>query len=213
MSTNDTLITKVAPVSRLKGRLILPGDKSISHRGLLFGALAEGRTELTGLSGGGDVRSTGSCLKQLGVKIETMGDKTIVHGVGLRGFKESAGEPLDCGNSGSTMRMFMGFLSGQRFSSTLVGDESLSRRPMARVAEPLLKMGARIEMTRGSYAPVTVQGMGTLNPIDYELKVASAQVKSACLLAALYAEGTTRISGSSAAAITRNGSFHISAFP
>ena len=185
----------VSPCQRVHGHLVVPGDKSISHRGLLFGALAHGRTEVRGLSGGEDVHSTARCLRDLGIVItERAADCVWVDGQGLRGFKAPTA-PLDCGNSGTTTRLFMGFLSGQSFDTVLTGDASLSQRPMNRVAQPLTAMGARFTLTEGKHAPVTIHGQGRLRAADINLEVASAQVKSAVLLAGLYAEGTTRLGG------------------
>jgi len=186
--------TKIDPVTRLEGSPVIPGDKSISHRAQLFAALAEGRSEIVGLSNGEDVTSTRECLKAMGVKFEGENGSYFVDGVGLRGLKASA-KPLDCGNSGSTIRMLMGILAGQTFSSTLIGDESLSKRPMGRVADPLREMGAHIDLTLGKFCPMTVAGRGKLKAMTHDLKVASAQVKSAIILAALYADGETKLTG------------------
>lgn len=185
---------QISPVRSFAGTPEIPGDKSISHRAQLFGALAVGRTEITGISGGEDVTSTRRCLTALGVRFEEKENTLIVKGLGLRGFRAPLAQ-LDCGNSGSTIRMLMGILAGQSFKATLFGDESLSRRPMSRVAEPLRLMGAQINLSRESFTPVTIDGVGELNAIDYSLKVASAQVKSAILFAALYAQGETKLTG------------------
>ena len=170
----------------------MPGDKSISHRALVLGALAAGRTTIRGLAPGGDCRSTRACLSALGVGIgETRGpDGTVWHveGRGLGGLLPPS-NPLDAGNSGTTARFLMGVLAGHRFAATLTGDASLSRRPMTRVAEPLRLMGARIDTTAGCL-PATVAGSG-LRGLTYEMPVPSAQVKSAVLLAGLHAEGET----------------------
>ncbi len=183
----------VQPISRLRGKPKLPGDKSISHRALIFGALAEGRTEITNILEGGDVHSTADCLKRLGIVIEKSENKTIVHGVGSRGIRAQA-VALDCGNSGTTIRLLMGVLAGSKVRGTLSGDSSLVRRPMKRVAEPLKQMGAEILLSNGDYAPLTVQG-APLAAIHYDLKVASAQIKSAIILAALSADGLTTLTG------------------
>jgi 3-phosphoshikimate 1-carboxyvinyltransferase len=167
---------------RLRGELRLPGDKSISHRALLLNALAEGTSQIEGLSAGADVASTAGCLRALGVEIEN----GRVHGVGLHGLQPPAG-PLDCGNSGTTMRLIAGVAAGQPFPMTLVGDASLSRRPMDRVAKPLLQMGAQ-----ASTSPLRVRG-GNIHAIEYHPPVASAQVKAALLLAGLWAKGETRV--------------------
>jgi 3-phosphoshikimate 1-carboxyvinyltransferase len=177
----------------LNGRLQVPGDKSISHRGLLFGALAEGETEVLDILISEDVQSTQKCLQALGVQVRHEKNRTVVRGLGRRGLKAPTVD-LDCGNSGTTMRLMMGVLAGHRFSSPMFGDASLSGRPMKRVAEPLALMGARFELSKNNYAPLTVHG-ADLKGIDYELKVASAQIKSAVLLAGLLAEGTTTVRG------------------
>lgn len=177
------MIATVRSPRRLAGEVRLPGDKSISHRALLLNAVADGQARVSGLSSGADVISTAVCLRALGVEVE---DAHVV-GRGLDGLKEPVG-PLDCGNSGTTMRLLAGLLAGRQFRVTLVGDESLSRRPMERVAAPLRLMGARADT-----APLRVGGGGELHGIDYRSPVASAQVKSAILLSALSAEGTTRI--------------------
>ncbi len=169
----------------------LPGDKSISHRLAILGALAEGETELRNFSSSRDCASTLDCLERLGVTVQRDASTIRLRGVGLRGLRAPGGE-LDAGNSGSTMRMLAGVLAGQPFESVLVGDASLSRRPMRRVIEPLTEMGARIEARAGEYAPLRIQG-GRLQPIRYRLPVPSAQVKTAVLLAALFAPGTTMV--------------------
>ena len=168
----------------------MPGDKSISHRALMLNAIAVGRARVTGLSPGADLASTASCLRALGVAIE--GD--LVEGRGLDGLRPPAG-PLDCGNSGTTMRLLAGILAGRPFTTTLVGDESLSGRPMGRVAEPLRLMGARV-----AESPLTIKG-GRLRGIDHRPPVASAQVKSAIILAGLQATGETSVTEPAA---TRN---------
>jgi 3-phosphoshikimate 1-carboxyvinyltransferase len=176
------MLASVEPARALRGGLALPGDKSVSHRSLLLNAIASGEARISGLSGGADVTSTAGCLRAMGVEIEA--DRVI--GVGLRGLQEPRG-PLDCGNSGTTMRLMAGLMAGQPFSTTLIGDESLSKRPMGRVADPLRLMGAEAETD-----PLRIRG-GRLRAIDYRTPVASAQIKSALLLAALFAEGTTTI--------------------
>lgn len=185
----------VSPVSGpLTADLSVPGDKSISHRLLILGALAEGTTEITGLSDSHDVISTLHCLKQLGVDIEVKKPgHVLVRGAGPTSLRPSP-TPLDCGNSGTTLRLLMGVLASRPFSTTLTGDASLQRRPMKRVASPLERMGARISLTSRDRAPLTIEGR-TLKAIDHELPVASSQIKSALLLAGLCAEGTTRLSG------------------
>jgi 3-phosphoshikimate 1-carboxyvinyltransferase len=182
---------KIKPAKGLTGTVQFPGDKSISHRYALLGAIAEGASEIHFFSTSADCQSTLSCLKQLGVKIERKDNVVTIQGAGLGGLRPAA-EPLDAGNSGSTMRMLAGLLAGQPFRSVMVGDASLSRRPMKRVADPLSRMGARIGLREGGLPPLEIEG-GALRPIRYEMPVASAQVKSAVLLAALFAEGETEV--------------------
>jgi 3-phosphoshikimate 1-carboxyvinyltransferase len=177
-------VVEVAPAVSVRGALAVPGDKSISHRALLLGAIADGESRIRGLGRSGDIDATMHVLGQLGVGIVEDGDEVLVQGSGLRALGEPSA-PLDCANAGTLMRLVTGVLAGQRGRFELVGDESLSRRPMERVAEPLREMGARIE-TAGGHAPVVIEG-GELHPIRYELPVASAQVKSAILLAGLFA--------------------------
>jgi len=174
---------------KLKGRITLPGDKSISHRVALIGALASGGSEISNFSTAQDCASTLGCLKQLGVSIQLQDGLLRFAG----GEKLTAPrEPLDCGNSGSTMRILAGVLAGHNFAAELVGDESLSSRPMRRIIEPLEIMGARIESNDGK-PPLKIVGSDRLNPITYQLPVASAQVKSAILFAALFANGRTTV--------------------
>lgn len=174
------------PAVSLRGDLAVPGDKSISHRAVLLGAIAQGRSEARGFGRSQDTLSTVSAVRALGVHVEEEGDTVRVEGVGLRGLR-SPGEPVDCGNAGTLMRLLSGVLAGQDGTFELTGDESLSVRPQERIAEPLRQMGARVSTTDG-HAPLTIEG-GELHPIDYALPVASAQVKSCVLLAGLYAEG------------------------
>ncbi|HEY4560973.1 MAG TPA: 3-phosphoshikimate 1-carboxyvinyltransferase [Lysobacter sp.] len=177
----------------LRGRLRVPGDKSISHRAIMFAALAEGTSRITGFLEGEDTRATARVFEQLGVRIEAPApSERIVHGVGLHGLRAPA-SPLDCGNAGTGMRLLAGLLAGQSFDSVLVGDESLSRRPMRRVTEPLARMGARIQTADGGLPPLRIEGGAALHGIDFDSPVASAQVKSAVLLAGLYAEGRTTV--------------------
>lgn len=180
----------VHPAPGLAGVPALPADKSIAHRAALFAALADGTTEIVGYSDAADPQSTLACLRQLGVEMEEREGSLFVTGRGLDGLKAPA-EPLDCGNSGTTMRLLAGVLATRPWPTTLVGDASLSSRPMGRIANPLRDMGAEVEMTDG-HAPMTVRG-GGLRAITYPLPVASAQVKSAVLLAALGAEGETTV--------------------
>lgn len=181
----------IHPARQLKGRVRVPGDKSISHRALLFNSLAEGTSRIEGFLPSGDCQATLGCLRMLGVKVETLNPTTLlVHGRGLRGFKPPT-QALDCMRSGTTMRLLAGILAAQNFESVLSGDPQLLRRPMRRVTEPLTQMGAVIETANG-YAPLRIFGR-PLRAIEYRLPIASAQVKSALLLAGLYAEGTTII--------------------
>jgi 3-phosphoshikimate 1-carboxyvinyltransferase len=181
----------IKPAKRLRGVLNLPGDKSISHRAALIGALAEGKTRIENFATSADCASTLNCLKQLGISIKQEGTTVLIEGVGLNGLREPK-EKLDCGNSGSTMRMLAGVLAGQNFSSCMIGDESLSKRPMKRIIVPLEMMGAKIEATDG-HAPLRVFGKKPLQPISYETPVASAQVKSCVLLAGFHAKGKTSV--------------------
>lgn len=175
----------------LRGRVRVPGDKSVSHRAVMLGALADGVTSISGFLEGEDTRATARILQQLGVRIETPAEsERIVHGVGLHGLRD-AGKALDCGNAGTGMRLLAGVLAGQAFDSCLIGDASLSRRPMRRVIEPLTAMGARIDAEGDGLPPLRIHGGHVLHGIDYALPVASAQVKSALLLAGLYAHGET----------------------
>jgi 3-phosphoshikimate 1-carboxyvinyltransferase len=183
---------RIGPGGRFSGRIRVPGDKSISHRSVMLGAIARGTTRVTGFLEGADAISTMNVFRQLGVQIEgPEAGRVTVHGAGLDGLRGST-LPLDCGNAGTAMRLLMGLLCGQRFASTLVGDESLSRRPMKRVAEPLAQMGAQIR-TRDGRPPVELMPGSGLSGIDYRMPVASAQVKSAILLAGLYARGLTSV--------------------
>ena len=177
-------------IKSLKGSVTIPGDKSISHRAVMFGSIAKGITEITGFLQGADCLSTISCFSKMGVNIENTGDKVIVHGNGLRGLKAPK-EILDVGNSGTTTRLISGILAGQNFTSVLSGDSSLNKRPMKRIITPLSLMGANISSNEGC-APLTITG-APLKGIDYTSPVSSAQIKSCVLLAGLYAEGTTSV--------------------
>ena len=183
---------RVEPGGEVAGELTVPGDKSISHRSLMLGGIAEGETEITGFLAGEDCLATLRALQALGVRIERPEPQRVrVSGRGMEGLAV-AGAPLDMGNAGTAMRLFMGLLAPQTFDSTLIGDESLMRRPMERVATPLRLMGANIR-TRDGRPPVQIQGIPQMRAIDYALPVASAQVKSAVLLAGLRAFGRTRV--------------------
>lgn len=181
----------VAGGGGLQGEVRVPGDKSVSHRALILGALAEGETVVEGLSSGADVASTRTCLQALGVEITGAPPAVRVLGRGLGGLKAPAGD-LDAGNSGTTMRLLAGVLAGHPFSARFTGDESLTRRPMKRVAEPLRAMGASIALSEAGTAPMTVTG-GALKAIEYAPPMASAQVKSSILLAGLHAKGETAV--------------------
>ena len=191
MSLFGSEMKKIKPAKGLTGTVQFPGDKSISHRYALLGAIAEGASEIHFFSTSADCQSTLSCLKQLGVRIERNDNVVKIEGAGLAGLRPAV-QPLNTGNSGSTMRMLAGVLAGQPFRSVMVGDASLSRRPMRRVADPLARMGARINLREGRLPPIEIEG-GALKPIRYEMPVASAQVKSAVLLAGLFAEGETEV--------------------
>jgi 3-phosphoshikimate 1-carboxyvinyltransferase len=182
---------RVEPAAALVGDVAVPGTKSISHRALLFGAIAEGETEIRNIGWSGDVESSAHALRVLGVQIED-GDVVRVQGVGIRGLRAPE-EPIDCGNAGTLMRLIAGVLAGQDGTFTLTGDESLSSRPMERIAAPLREMGAEVETTDG-HAPMTIRAGRALRPVAYQLPVASAQVKSCVLLAGLYAgDGPTTV--------------------
>jgi len=181
----------IRPARTISGSLEVPGDKSISHRYAMLGSLAEGPSEITRFSAAADCRSTLDCFSRLGVKIDIQGDRVRIAGLGLEGLRRPS-RTLDAGNSGTTMRMLAGILAGQEFRSTLDGDASLRRRPMRRVMDPLAKMGARIHAREGGFAPLKIEGT-RLSPIDYALPVPSAQVKSAVLLAGLFADGVTSV--------------------
>lgn len=182
---------RIAPARRLKGTVRLPGDKSISHRAALIGALAHGQSNLANFSTSHDCTSTLNCLARLGVQIKRIGNHVYVDGVGIGGLSAPK-ETLDCGNSGSTMRMLAGVLAGHSFTSILTGDESLRARPMRRIIEPLEMMGATVESDDG-HPPLRVTGHPPLQPIRFELPVASAQLKTCLLLAGLHADGRTEV--------------------
>jgi len=177
----------------LQGTLTIPGDKSISHRAIMLAALAEGVSQIDGFLEGEDTRATAAIFAQMGVHIQTPTPmQRIVEGVGLHGLKAPE-NVLDCGNAGTGMRLLAGLLAGQAFASTLTGDASLCKRPMRRVTVPLAQMGARIDTAANGTPPLQIYGGQTLHGIHYTLPIASAQVKSALLLAGLYAQGTTSI--------------------
>lgn len=179
------------PTGPLTGRIRVPGDKSISHRALMFAALAVGRSRIEGLLEGEDVLATAAALRMMGAAIAQEGDAWVVDGVGVGGLLEPNG-PLDMGNSGTSARLLMGLLASHGFTASMVGDASLSKRPMGRVTEPLSQMGASFQ-SAGNRLPIIIEGAHPAVPIEYRLPVASAQVKSAVLLAALNTPGTTRV--------------------
>lgn len=186
---------RIQPSSGLHGEIALPGDKSISHRSVLFAAIAEGDTDISGFLTGEDTQNTAKAIQAMGITIDGLGtERLVVHGKGLNGLSEPAGV-LDLGNSGTGMRLLAGLLAGQDFFSVLSGDRYLKKRPMARIVEPLRQMGARIDgRSNGRLAPLAIRGGGnTLRAIEYVSPVASAQVKSAVLLAGLYAAGETSV--------------------
>ncbi len=181
---------KVAPATAVVGHVAVPGDKSVSHRAVLLGAIGEGETRILGFGRSGDTQATVDAVRALGVRVDDVAeDELLVHGAGLRGLRAGS---VDCANAGTLMRLLTGIVAGQDGRFELTGDASLSVRPMERVAAPLRLMGARIETTEG-HAPLVVEGSDALRGIEYELPVASAQVKSAILLAGLNAEGPTTV--------------------
>ncbi len=182
----------VQPGGKLRGRIRVPGDKSISHRSIMLGSLAEGTTEVTGFLEGEDALATLASFRAMGVQIDGPKDgKVTVHGVGMHGLKAPE-EDVYLGNSGTSIRLLSGLLAGQNFASTLTGDKSLSGRPMKRVTDPLAQMGAEIDSNEGK-PPLKIKGGSALKGINYKLPMASAQVKSCVLLAGLYAKGTTTV--------------------
>lgn len=186
------LIFQLEPGGNMSGKIRVPGDKSISHRSIMLGSLADGTTTVEGFLEGEDSLATLQAFKDMGVSIEGPSQgKVTINGVGVDGLSASA-KPLYLGNSGTSMRLLAGLLAGQSFSSVLTGDSSLSHRPMKRVADPLKQMGADISLREGGLAPITINP-ATLHGIDFAMPVASAQVKSCLILASLYIEGETRI--------------------
>ena len=182
---------KIRPAGALNGTLALPGDKSISHRYAMIAAIAEGQSLIRNYSSGADCHSTLGCLRSLGIGMEEQGSEVRIGGRGLAGLCEPASQ-LDAGNSGSTIRMLSGILAAQPFTTRIAGDESLARRPMRRIIGPLESMGARIEARDGQFPPLEIHG-AALHAIDYQLPVASAQVKTCVLFAGIFAEGTTSV--------------------
>jgi len=183
---------KMSQAKRITGEAVVPGDKSISHRAVMFGALAEGTTSISGFLPGADCLSTISCFRRMGIEIEQEGDRVTVHGKGWFGLQEPE-RGLDVGNSGTTIRLMSGILATQPFHCVVEGDESIARRPMRRVVNPLRDMGAKIDGRKnGEFTPLSIRG-GELKGIAYQSPVASAQIKSSILLAGLQAEGTTSV--------------------
>jgi 3-phosphoshikimate 1-carboxyvinyltransferase len=182
---------RIAPAKRIEGSITVAGDKSISHRAAMIAAMADGKTVIRNFASGRDCASTLKCLWQLGVPIEFSGTTVTITGVGKQGFRKPA-DPLDCGNSGTTLRLLAGLLAGQSFESVLTGDESLKQRPMGRIIAPLARMKAML-LSPFNTAPLKMRSRLPLRAIEYEPDVASAQVKSCILLAGLNAEGSTRV--------------------
>ena len=182
----------IPQINGFKGNLQVPGDKSISHRALLIGAIADGVSEIHSCSHAADPLSTLSCIKQLGIQAEEKGNTILLHGKGRRGLQEPSA-PLDAGNSGTTIRLISGILVGQKFHSVLIGDSSLCQRPMMRIIDPLRQMGATIHGTVRNTAPLFIEPVERLHSIQYALPIPSAQVKSALLFAGLFTDGVTTI--------------------
>lgn len=181
---------KIQPAASIHGAIRLPGDKSISHRYAILASIADGTSTLRNFSTGADPHSTLGCVQTLGIAVEKDGTEIKVHGKGMRGY-QAPQQTLDVGNSGSTIRMLSGILAAQPFLSRLAGDASIARRPMKRIMAPLERMGAKVSAVEGTYPPIEIYGTTDLQAIEYELPVASAQVKSCVLFAGLYADGTT----------------------
>ncbi len=181
---------KIKKGKGVRGDVTIPGDKSISHRSIMCASLSEGKSEIYGFLEGEDCLATKLAFKEMGINFETNKDGIIVHGSGLHGLKDPKKE-IYLGNSGTSIRLLSGILSGQKFSSTLIGDESLSSRPMSRIIEPLSLMGANIKSQNSGRPPLKISKSGTLNSINYDLPISSAQVKSCILFASLYSEGKT----------------------
>jgi 3-phosphoshikimate 1-carboxyvinyltransferase len=182
---------RIVPARPISGSVTLPGDKSISHRYALISAIAEGASRIRNYSTGADCHSTLGCVRGLGIEVEESGGDITIHGRGLDGFRVPSAD-LDAGNSGSTIRMLSGILAAQAFRSRIFGDASLSRRPMQRIMQPLAQMGARIQAREDQFPPLEIEGT-RLRPIDYEMPVPSAQVKTCVLFAGLFAEGRTSV--------------------
>jgi len=187
----DDTVT-VTPINRLRGELCVPGDKSISHRAAMLGSLARGESVLENFSSAQDCAATLECCRALGISIGVDGSTVVIQGAGATGLQQP-NQILDAQNSGTTMRLLAGVLAGQPFTTTITGDSSLRARPMLRVAEPLRLMGAQVELETNGCAPMRISGVQSLQPIHYRLPVASAQIKSAVLLAGLAADGVTTV--------------------
>jgi len=188
---HQTTTVKIATTARLRGDFQIPGDKSISHRSAMFAAIGQGQSHLLNYSSARDCQSTLDCLEALGVSVTREPGRITVYGVGLNGLRQSE-KMLDVGNSGSTIRMLSGILAGQPFTTEITGDESIQRRPMKRIIDPLSLMGAQIEAREGNFAPLRITG-GNLHAIEYTPPMASAQVKSCTLLAGLFTDGKTTV--------------------
>lgn len=186
------MMLKINGIEKIHGTITVPGDKSISHRAVMLGSISRGKSTIKGFLQGEDCLSTIACFRQMGVEIQQQRDHVVIYGNGIGGLREPE-NILDAGNSGTTMRLIAGILAGQGFLSVVTGDSSLRKRPMARITAPLRQMGAFIDgRVDGKLAPLVIRG-GALKGIDYTLPVSSAQVKSAVLLAGLYADGITRV--------------------
>jgi 3-phosphoshikimate 1-carboxyvinyltransferase len=185
---------KIAPARSICGETSLPGDKSISHRYAMLAAIARGTSTIENYSPAADCASTLGCIQALGARVRRENGRVEIEGDGPSGLREAVA-PLDAGNSGTTLRLLSGVLAGQSFESVLTGDDSLRRRPMKRIVDPLTRMGARVEAERGEFPPLRIRG-GELEPIRYEMPIPSAQVKSCVLLAGLYAQGSTTVTES-----------------
>jgi 3-phosphoshikimate 1-carboxyvinyltransferase len=179
-------------IEKVNGELSLPGDKSISHRAVIFSAMADGISEITNLSDGEDVSTTINCLKVIGTEIEKVGNSVKIRGRGFKNFTKPISQ-LNAGNSGTSARLLSGLLAAQNFDSEIIGDDSLSKRPMDRVIHPLKLMGTNIESSSNGTLPIKIFSPEKLIPIDFFLPIASAQVKSAVLIAALHCDGTTSV--------------------
>jgi len=186
------MIQSFTKIEKVSGSLTLPGDKSIAHRALIFSALANGESEITNLPQSDDIKSTINCLRQLGIEINEDAESTKIYGKGFKGFTKPD-NPLDAGNSGTTARLLSGILAVQDFDSVIKGDNSLSKRPMKRIIEPLSLMGARISGSADNTIPLKFYSNDHLNPINYELPIPSAQVKSAILLAGLHSDKISKV--------------------